>query len=71
MSRESKCAWTVCTYPLSCFSLGAFAGPPGKRDYLENFHPGSQHHITGIPANQLMIIKPNEVLIAVVVVVAY
>ena len=26
-----QCAWTVC-YPLSCLSLGSFAGPPGKRD---------------------------------------
>ena len=41
--------------------------------YLENFNPGSQHHNTGIPANQLMIIKPTvffEVFVAVVVVVA-
>ena len=46
-----QCAWAVC-YPLSCFSLGSFAGPPGKRDYLENFHLGSRHHNTGIPANR-------------------
>ena len=46
-----QCAWAVC-YSLSCFSLGSFAGPPGKRDYLENFHPGSRHHYTGIPANR-------------------
>ena len=45
-------AWTVC-YPLSCFSLGSFAGPPGKRDYLENFHPWSRHHNTGIPADRV------------------
>ena len=46
-----QCPWTVC-YPLSCFSLGSFPGPPGKRDYLENFHPGSRHHNTGIPASR-------------------
>ena len=46
-----QCAWAVC-YPLSCFSLGSFAGSLGKRDYLENFHPGSRHHNTGIPANR-------------------
>ena len=38
-----QCAWTVC-YPLSCFSLGSFAGPPGKRDYLENDHQGTRYH---------------------------
>ena len=38
-----KCARAVC-YPLPCFSLGSFAMPPGKREYLENFHPGSLHH---------------------------
>ena len=32
-------------YPLSCFSLGSFAGPPGKHDYLENYN-------AGIPANR-------------------
>ena len=31
--------------------LGSFAVPSGKRDYLENFHPGSRHDNTGIPAN--------------------
>ena len=46
-----QCAWTVCD-PLSCFSFGSFAGPPGKRDYLDNFHHGSRHHNTGIPANR-------------------
>jgi len=46
-----QCAWTVC-YPLSCFFFYCFAWPPGKRDYLENFHPGSWHHNTGIPANK-------------------
>ena len=46
-----QCAWTECD-PLSCFSLGSFAGPPGKRDYSENFHAGSRHHNTGIPANR-------------------
>ena len=25
---------------------------PGNRDYLENFHPGSRHHNTGMPANR-------------------
>ena len=25
---------------------------PGKRDYLENFHPGSRRHNTGMPANR-------------------
>ena len=39
-------------HPLSCFSLGSFAVPPEKRDYLENFHPGSGHHNIGIPANR-------------------
>ena len=33
---------------MSCFSLGSFAGQPGKRDYVENFHPGFRHHNTGI-----------------------
>ena len=47
----THCAWAVC-YPLSCFSLASFAGPPGKSDYLENFHPRSRHHNTGIPANR-------------------
>ena len=42
---EEQCAWTE-YYPLSCFSLGSFAGPPGKLDYLENFHPDSQ--LTGL-----------------------
>ena len=46
----TQCAWAVC-YPLSCFSLGSFAGSPDERDYLENFHPRSRHHNTGIPAN--------------------
>ena len=46
-----KCAWTVC-YPLSCFTLLSFAGPPGKRDYLKNCHPGLRHHNTGIPGNR-------------------
>ena len=32
-------ARAVC-YPLSCFSLSSFSGPPEKPDYLENFHPG-------------------------------
>ena len=32
-------AWAMC-YPLACFSLGSFAGPPGQHDYLENFEPG-------------------------------
>ena len=41
------CAWPC--YPLSCFSLGSFTGPPGKRDYSENFQSGSWHHNTGIP----------------------
>ena len=27
-------------------------GPPGKRDYLENFHPGSRQHNTGNPTNR-------------------
>ena len=36
-------------YPLSCFSLGSFARPSGKRGYMENFHPGSWNHNTGIP----------------------
>ena len=26
------------------------AGLPGKRDYMENFQPGSRHHDTGISA---------------------
>ena len=30
--------------PATSFSLGSFARPPGKRDYLKNFHPGSRHH---------------------------
>ena len=47
----THCAWAVC-YPLSGFSLGSFGGPPGKRDYLENFYPRSRHHNTGIPANR-------------------
>ena len=38
-------------YPLYCFSLGPLAGPPGKSDYLENFHPGSPASHIGIPAN--------------------
>ena len=42
---EEQCAWTD-YYPLFCFSLGSFAGPPGKLDYLKNFHPGSQ--LTGL-----------------------
>ena len=46
-----QCAWAVC-YPLSCLSLGSFAGPPGKRDYLENFHAGSRHHNTGMPVSR-------------------
>ena len=46
-----QCAWTVC-YPLSCFLLGLFSGPPGKRDYLENCCPGTRYHNTGIPANR-------------------
>ena len=45
-------AWTMC-YLLYCFSLGSFDGPPGKRDYLQNCHPGSRHHNTGIPSNQV------------------
>ena len=40
------------TTALSCFSLCSLARPPGKRDYLENLHPGSLHHNTGIPATQ-------------------
>ena len=48
---EKQCAWTVC-YLLSCFSLGSFAGPPGMRDYLENCHPGTRYHNTGIPGNR-------------------
>ena len=47
----NQCAWTVC-YPLSCFRLGSFAGTPGERYYLENFHPGSLHLNTGIPASR-------------------
>ena len=43
-----QCAWAVC-YPLSCFSFGLFAELTGRRDYLENFQPGSRHHI---PANR-------------------
>ena len=44
-------------YHLSCFSLaslvvGSFAGLPGKRDYFENFQPGSPASHTGIPANR-------------------
>ena len=46
-----QCAWTVC-YSLSCFLLGSFSGPPGKRDFLENCHPGTRYHNTGIPANR-------------------
>ena len=46
-----QCAWTV-FYPLSCFLLGSFSGPPGKRNYLENCHPGTRYHNTGIPANR-------------------
>ena len=48
---HEKPPWAVC-YPLSCFSLSSFAGPPEKRDYLENFHPRSRHHSTGIPSNR-------------------
>ena len=52
LDRDWKqCARAVC-YPLSCFSISSFAGPPEKRDYLENFHPRSRHHSTGIPANR-------------------
>ena len=46
-----KRAWAGC-YPLSCFSLGSFAGLIGKHDYLENFQSGSRHHNTRIPANR-------------------
>ena len=47
-------AWTVSLcYPLSCFSLSSFSGPPGKRDSLENFRARSRHHNTGIPSNWL------------------
>ena len=46
-----QCAWAV-WYPMSCFSLGLFVGLPGKRDYSENFLPGSRHHNTGIPADR-------------------
>ena len=45
-------AKTVC-YPLSCFSLGSFAGPPCKRDYLENFHLRSPHHNNRVPADRV------------------
>ena len=48
---RKQCARTVC-YPLSHFSVGTFAGPPGKGDYLESFHPGSWQHKTGIAANR-------------------
>ena len=35
LDRDWKqCARAVC-YPLSCFSLSSFAGPPEKRDYLK------------------------------------
>ena len=44
-------AWALC-YPLSCLLLCSFAGPPGRRDYLENLHPGSRHHNTEIPAKR-------------------
>ena len=45
-----QCAWAVC-YPLS-LSLASFVGPPSRRDYLENFHPGSRLHNTGMPASR-------------------
>ena len=46
-----------------CYPLGSFSGPPEKRDYLENFHPGSWHHNTGILANQAgsFVIRNREV----------
>ena len=37
-----RLAWAVC-YQLSCFSPGSFPRLPSKRDYLENFQPGSQY----------------------------
>ena len=49
MSRGSN-AHEQCV--IRCFSLGSFAGPPGKRDYLENCPLGTQHHNTGIPTNR-------------------
>ena len=41
-----------CVLSAVLFALGSFAGQPGKRDYLENFQPGSQHLNTWIPANR-------------------
>ena len=48
---------------MSCFSLGSFAGQPGKRDYVENFHPGFRHHNTGsyICTVPQMILRPQMI----------
>ena len=55
---------TVC-YPLSCFLMGSFAGPPGKRDYLENVHQGSQHYKRGSQLTGLARLSCNRKLIVV------
>ena len=50
----------------------SLAGPPGKRDYMENFQPGkpgSRHRDTGISANRVA--WPGCLVIAKLIFVAF
>ena len=51
MSRGSN-AHEQCITRCPVSRLVHSPGRPAKSDYLESFHPGSQHHNTGIPANR-------------------
>ena len=45
-------------YCMILFLVGSFARPPGKRDYLEKFNPGSRNHNT--VGSQLTGVRPGS-----------